>query len=799
MPNFQAGTATADPKALYQALNDLRVNGSRVFSVHELHLKRSVFDITLSEGKLAFLRPLDNRVSGAVFTGRGSIVALPRDVAERRSLAEFLGVPILDQPFSRAYLRFTDDTAPVLESELETAKAEVAGDPAFADGWNTAITNLNPTHSVRIMFDWLSSDPQPYFAATVGGSRVGPFDALVDRRLSEPIMIGQPAGGSGRGRYDIWASFTPADVPGALENLSPVAYRVDTTIADDLSLLGDAHLELKERRDGERMIRLELSRALSVESVSAEGGPALTFFQNEDLSQQEIASRGNDALYVVLPAATRAQEEIQLEVKYRGSVISDTGNGVYFVGDRGSWYPHASHAGQFARFDLTFRWPRRLKLVATGHETDEREDGGRRIGHWITPQAIAVAGFNLGEYEKQSAGTGTPAIELYANHQLDEWIVERLRSHALSDTMRMTEGAEGASIKDPFGQIMSIAPGAPPSPSGVLKHLGAVFTDGIRFLEGINGPFPFDELDVAPIPGDFGQGWPGLVYLSTLAYLPREAQEVAGVNRRAQDEIAELLPFHETAHQWWGNQSAAASYRDGWLYEAIANYEALMYADSKKPAAHILTTWLNHFRTQLLTIASGTDETDEAAGPLTLGYRLNSSKTPRAYEEIIYGKGTWVIHMLRVMLREPNAKSPDARFEQMLRSTLDDHRFQPVTTTDLQHAAEKRMTPAMDLEGNHRLDWFFEEWVRDTGIPRYSVEFQTRPRGQGFLVTGKLKQDDVPDYFTEAVPLYATRAGAKPTLLGTVITTSPETSFHFTNAFKPAKIMIDLQNTILCK
>jgi hypothetical protein len=346
---------------------------------------------------------------------------------------------------------------------------------------------------------------------------------------------------------------------------------------------------------------------------------------------------------------------------------------------------------------------------------------------------------------------------------------------------------------------MSIAPGAPPSPAGVLKHLGAVFTDGIRFLEGINGPFPFDELDVAPIPGDFGQGWPGLVYLSTLAYLPREAQEVAGVNRREQDEIAELLPFHEAAHQWWGNQSAAASYRDGWLYEAIANYEALMYADSKKPAGHILTTWLNHFRTQLLTIASGAEETDEAAGPLTLGYRLNSSKTPRAYEEIIYGKGTWVIHMLRVMLREPNAKSPDAKFEQMLRSALDDHRFQPITTNDLQHAAEKRMTPAMDLEGNHRLDWFFEEWVRDTGIPHYSVEFSTRPHGQQFLVTGKLKQDDVPDYFTEAVPLSATRTGGKPTLLGTVITTSPQTSFHFTSAFKPGKIVIDPQNTILCK
>ncbi len=799
IPNLQAAPAATDPKALYQALNDLRVNGTRVFSIRELHLKRSAFDITLNEGKLAFLKPLDGRVLGAVFTGRGSIVALPRDAADRRSLAEFLGVPILDQPFSRAYLRFTDDTASVLEDRLEAAKAEAAGDPAFADVWNTAIANLNPSHSVRTMFDWLSSDPQPYFSATVGGSRMGPFDALVDRRLSEPIMIGQPASGGGPTRYDVWASFTPADIPGAAETVSPVAYRVDTTIGDDLSLTGDAHLELKARRDGERMIRLELSRALSVESVSAESGPALTFFQNEDLSQQEIASRGNDALYVVLPAATRTQDEIQLEVRYRGSVISDTGNGVYFVGDRGSWYPHASHAGQFARFDLTFRWPRKLTLVATGHEVDEHEEGGRRIGHWTTPGPISVAGFNLGEYEKESAGTGKPAIQIYANRQLDEWIVAKLRSHSISEASRMAESAEGTTTKDPFGEVMSIAPGAPPSPSGVLKHLGAEFTDGIRFLEGINGPFPFDELAIAPIPGDFGQGWPGLVYLSTLAYLPRETQEDAGLNRREQDEIAELLPFHEAAHQWWGNQSAAASYRDGWLYEAIANYEALMYADSKKPSAHILTTWLNRFRAQLLTTAAGTDETDEQAGPLTLGYRLSSSKTPRAYDEIIYGKGTWVIHMLRVMMRDPGAKSPDARFEQMLRSALDDHRLQPITTNDLQHAAEKRMTPGMDLEGNHRLDWFFEEWVRETGIPHYSVEFQTRPRGQEFLITGKLRQDDVPELFTEAVPLYAARPGAKPSLLGSVVTTGQQTSFHFTSAFKPGKIVIDPQNTILCK
>ena len=34
---------------------------------------------------------------------------------------------------------------------------------------------------------------------------------------------------------------------------------------------------------------------------------------------------------------------------------------------------------------------------------------------------------------------------------------------------------------------------------------------------------------------------------------------------------------------------------------------------------------------------------------------------------------------------------------------------------------EKHMTPEMDVEGNHRIDWFFNEWVYGTEIPRYRV------------------------------------------------------------------------------
>ena len=795
--SLPAAQAPSDPRALYQALNELRPDGEHVFAVRDLPLRRSAIDFTLIEGKLAFLTPLNGKVTGAVFTGRAHIIATPRDAAERRSLVNFVGVPLLDQAFSRAYFRFTDDTAGELLRHFEASGVKPAPDSDFAEEWNNTVGNLNSSHSLRIMMDFLSSDPQPYFSAALAGAQAGPFDVLVDRRRDEPVLIGAVRNAPGGPKYEVWASFAAPDAPPARENMLPVDYRLDTSIGDDLALAGDAHLHLKAARDGDRVFGVELSRLLSVESVTLEGGAPLVYFHNEDLSREELEVRGNDLVYIVLAQPMKIGEEFQLEIRYHGSVIGDAGNGVYFVGDRGSWYPHVLGLGHFTPFDMTFRWPKKLTLVATGTPSDLREDGGRRSGHWMSSSPIAIAGFNLGEYERQAAGTGSATVEIYANRQIEDAILSRLREHSPTFVPNVHQPDSGLPEPPPMASFSEGA--APPNPAGVLKQLGGRILDSIHFFEGINGPFPFDHLAVSPIPGSFGQGWPGLIYLSTLAYLPRETQEEAGLKKGEREELAQLLPFHEVAHQWWGNVVGTAGYRDTWLQEAMANYLSMMYADSRKPAAHVLTTWLGRYRGQLVEAVPNTGEIVDDAGPLTLGYRLRSAKAPEAYERIIYGKGTWVIHMLREMLREPAAKAPDARFEAMLRSVLTEHRFQAVDAADLQRAAEKQMTPAMDLEGNKKLDWFFDEWVRQTGIPRYSVEFQARARGQEFAVSGKLKQDNVPDYFIASVPVYGVASGAKPVLLGTVVATGPQTSFHLTSHFRPSKLVIDPQGTILCK
>src|SRR5579864_6240126 len=109
------------PHELYDAINALTVDPSAVYHLvpaNRVELLRGDAVISLEEGTLAFYSPFEGRVTGAVFSGRGHVVAAPRDPVEKQQMGRFLGAPLLDESFSDVYLRFTDDTAAELLREL---------------------------------------------------------------------------------------------------------------------------------------------------------------------------------------------------------------------------------------------------------------------------------------------------------------------------------------------------------------------------------------------------------------------------------------------------------------------------------------------------------------------------------------------------------------------------------------------------------------------------------------------------------------------------------------------------------
>jgi hypothetical protein len=793
----QVWPADKTAREIYDQLNALRVDPAATYEIdaaNRIELRRGDAELSFEQGKLAFLQSFEGRVTGAVFFGRGHVLAAPRDVVEKQQLAYFGGAPVLDQDFTSACLRFTDSTAAELLQQLREAEVSPVPDSSFAARWDTLLASLNPAQSLRVLFDSLSQNPQPYFSGAIEGVLTGPFDVILDPLRRESFLLGQPKTNAGRTFYDVWASYRP---PGTALPLAPfhaLRYSIDTSILANNSLEAKTEIRFRAEAGGERLLPLQLSHLLNVQEISGEHGEALTFFQNEGMTLRERSTRGNDLLYVVLPVPPPRGATLTLRFRYRGNVIEDAGNGVLYVGARESWYPHFGDAADFSDYDLTMHWPRRLRLVATGVKLDEREDGDFRVGHWRTDNPASVAGFNLGEYAFASLAAGTHSVDVYANRTLEQALNNRLASSGFDIArMPLSIGPEGQAAAN----LMPVIP-ATPSPADTLKQLGREIDSSVRFYEHFSGPFPFQKLGVSQIPGTFGQGWPGLLYISTFSFLPPAAQQRAGLTERGQEQFTELVPFHEVAHQWWGNVVGWSSYRDQWIDEAIANYLALLFADSQKSANHSLRVWLTRYRQRLVEKLPGAEQPAADIGPLDLGARLTSSKSPEGFEQLIYSKGSWVIHMLREMLRQPGAKDPDARFVALLRTLASKYAYRALSTADLQREIEAVMTLGMDLDGGRSMEWFFEDWVRGTGVPHYRVEFSVHRSEKGFVVRGKLFQTGVPRSFLAPVPLYASTTGSHPALLGVVIAAGPETAFHFTSQTEPHKILIDPRMTLLC-
>ncbi|MGH9742249.1 MAG: M1 family metallopeptidase, partial [Candidatus Acidiferrum sp.] len=593
--------------------------------------------------------------------------------------------------------------------------------------------------------------------------------------------------------YNVWASYTvPGTVPPPID-FHALDYTIDTTILPDNSLDATAAVHLRAETSGERVLVFQLSRALHASSVTDAEDRPLPFFQNEGMNLREVTAHGNDYLHVVLPQPSQKGQEFTIRFHYRGSVIQDDGNGVLFVGARESWYPHLGNQADFAPYNLTMHWPRHLKLVATGAKIDEQLSGDFRAGHWRSVHPLSVAGFNLGEYASSSITDEAATIDVYANRQLEQALSNRLDA-ANPDSLP----APGVPFGLPHGASPSALQPPAPNPADALKHLAKEIDSSIHFYETFSGPFPFRTLSVSQIPGTFGQGWPGLLYLSTFSFLSPQAQNRAGLSSTGQQAFTDIVPYHEVAHQWWGNVVGWSSYRDQWIDEAIANYLALLFADSRKPSDHALRLWLDRYRKQLEEKLPGSETPEDEIGALTLGNRLNSSKSPNGFEDVIYSKGSWIIQMLREMLRQPGAKDPDARFVALLRTISAKYAYRAFSTSDLQKEVEAVMTPAMDLEGGRSMDWFFDQWVRGTGIPRYRVEFSVHHTEKGEIVRGKLFQTEVPHYFITRVPLYSKSSSGHLVFLGDVVAAGPETSFHFVTHAIPHKLVIDPEMTLLC-
>ena len=201
----------------------------------------------------------------------------------------------------------------------------------------------------------------------------------------------------------------------------------------------------------------------------------------------------------------------------------------------------------------------------------------------------------------------------------------------------------------------------------------------MEFMSANFGPPPLKTLTVSPIPGTFGQGFPGLD-LSVDARLS-EAIRVSGQPMHTESQrrfFSELLHAHETAHQWWGNLVTSASYQDDWLMEALANYSSHAVPREEEGTQGARRGARRVSSASACGSAEG--NTIESAGPIVWGTRLISSHATNSWRAIMYEKGAWIIHMLRVRMG-------DAAFLKMLNAVAQRNRYGRVSTDEFSRLA----------------------------------------------------------------------------------------------------------------
>ena len=236
------------------------------------------------------------------------------------------------------------------------------------------------------------------------------------------------------------------------------------------------------------------------------------------------------------------------------------------------------------------------------------------------------------------------------------------------------------------------------------------------------------------------------------------------------------------------------SYRDEWIVEALANYCALIMLEKNHPGD--MKTALNYYRGELLRETKNGIVAD--AGAVTLGRRLASSKFPDAYERVLYGRGTWLVHMLRTMLLEAGNEETDALFFSALKGLLARAPNHKVSTRDLQRAFEQIMPDALKYEGRKSLDWFFDSWVNGDSIPQFSLQNVRMAAAAGKVkITGSVHQDHAAKDMVTAIPIYAVDAQGNSRFLAFVFADDSKTEFTLTAPAGIKQVLLDPEDTLL--
>ena len=770
--------AAAVPDPTYAELRALALDGRRL-PVHGLVLERDVFRFTFEEGTFHFLRPIGGRTVAAVFLGQGSFQLTPATPQERQHLALRTGeerLEVLTDRFDSLVLLFCDDTF----EELSLTGAAVPGavEPRAESAWKHHLTQQRKDFKVnfhlRLLVDLLNT-PQlrsGVFVAAFTGAKLPPAAAIVDPLGADALGVEGLLGGEDTalfvGHEHRGGFWYLSHRRGELERHRPTPFKpladalrdtVDTRVNANETVAATTVLRFRSQVPNLRVLPLDIARKLRIEEVAfarGEGGEGAAWMPAAFVQEAEL----EDAMPgIVLPEPVAKGEIAAVRLRYAGKeILFDAGEGNFYVGARSSWYPNLGTFNDLATFDLTYRVPAGLEVVSVGRQVGTENEPGFAISRWRSEQPIRVAGFNYGRFkrlDRVDEATGTQ-IAVYTNPGTPG-IVREIAAY-LRAGGDLASGGEGGALPGDFddpsaGFVGYAGPDIGQINTASLAESALVDTmNSARVCRHFFGPLDQNWVAVTQqSEWSFGQSWPSLIFLPYVSFMGGGLRAQLGI--RAPEAQFEGLAYHELSHQWWGHQVGWESYRDQWLSEGFAQFTAALVLQHTRGWAVHDELWRLE-RKQLLERLPGSTLPSWQAGPISLGQRLATDRSPSAYFTTIYVKGGFVLHMLRMAMRDPAAPDPDARFAATMQDFVRTWSGKNPSTADFQATVERHMVPALNATQDGKLDWFFEQWVRGTEIPRFTHTLKAERTGETTRVRGEIRQEGVGPEFRTLVPVY---------------------------------------------
>jgi hypothetical protein len=773
----RAQVSAGSTSAVWNALSAGTVDPAKSARVENVEIVRDRVHIMLADGTIQFLQSVAGISFGAVFHGNGRLKVTPPNATEAYQLQLFTKQTSLDMPFTEATFSFSDGLEEEISKQVKWQPNGPSSDPLYAARQNEREA-LGAQYLPRLFKSLLSPDRKrtAYFLADLKTKDKGWVEVRYDSTMLEEVRIGRWADTGPMKVRDVWMNFPAGDKdprhayddPAALEDFIIPSYVITSTIPENAELQSDAKVTVRPRYSGERVLLFALDPNLRVSSVKDEQGHALEYYQPRE--QKDRYRSYGDYVAVVLQKPLEPQNNAQLEFQYAGKrVIYKVGNGNFFCKSFG-WYPtpFESELGVdvFAfrsDFELTFKSPKKYLLAATGSKTSETIDGKELITTWKSDIPLAAAGFVFGDYKLTTDKVGDIEIQVYTNRQPDELLTSIQR--AFDDPLRELEaGPDGMGMRGtgPMAAIGTL------TPSALSNTISTETANTLRVFQSYFGPYPYKQLVVSNIIGSYGQGWPGMLYLGWFTFLDSTQQHALGMKNQV--ELTDFFRGHESSHQWWGHRVGWKSYHDQWLSEGFAEFSGKIFVQFRRD----MKEFLNQFRRDKDLLRTGDIKSHrvDMLGPIWLGQRVASSETNgSSYQNLIYSKGGYVLQMLREQLQDPRNPDPDHLFKAMMQDYCKTFDNKPASTEDFKSIVEKHMLRSMDLDGNRRMDWFFNQYVYGIGEAHYEFQAALEPTSDGKThVKAELRRSGVPDSWKDVIPFYA-HAGDKAFRLGTIAAT----------------------------